>query len=67
MSDILDQPCTKCGETLRQALLSAMLHDLGCKSNSQPIECPGGGEHDWFVPHSNPENKEEDNGNSGSY
>jgi|OpeIllAssembly_1097287.scaffolds.fasta_scaffold00035_25 hypothetical protein len=50
MAGMLDQECSKCGETLKRAFLLAMLLDAGARSNLDPLRCPRGGEHDWFVP-----------------
>ena len=36
--------CTKCGESLRRAMLIAMLSDAGTQVH---IDCPNGGEHEF--------------------
>ena len=50
MSNLLDERCRMCGETLKRLMLLAMLKDAGA-TVSGPVEwCRGGKEHDFFSP-----------------
>jgi len=40
--------CTKCGESLRRAMILALMIDMGASSNRSPEICHEDGEsHDW--------------------
>ena len=49
-TNVLENECSKCGTTLKRALLTAVMQDVGVKCYPGALACPGGGEHDWFVP-----------------
>ena len=47
MSSILSDRCANCGESLRRALLSALLSDAGAQLSWDPVHCPDGQEHNF--------------------
>ena len=46
----LDSRCSNCGETLRRAMLSALISDAGAEISWDPCKCPDGNEHDFREP-----------------
>lgn len=45
---MLNERCTKCGQTLRRLMLVAMLQDAGARCSPGALECSAdGGEHEW--------------------
>lgn len=47
MSNLLDEPCVKCGESIRRLMILAMMVDCGARCYPHPLHCAGGGEHDF--------------------
>lgn len=44
---VLDDKCVKCGESVRRLALLAMMVDAGAKCWPYPLDCAGGGQHDF--------------------
>ena len=51
--------CTKCGLSLREAFLIALMQECGARCSTDVIKCPGGGKHDYTLSMAKPE-KEHD-------
>jgi len=43
----MSETCSKCGLTVREAMLIALMCDMGARCSTDVINCPGGGKHDY--------------------